>query len=258
MHQYHLDRVPSRPGRQKFVVLAMLLTTGAGCAEGETLSADQVMDSMMTAVASRRSRSAIQSLAATAECTGPDGAFETTVTSIRPDTVYFRQASRRGITEIWSTAERTWGGNVGEEYESLTPRVRDFVRGHEFHLMVIDMKDRFSGFELAGREKTGDIDCLRISMKDAAGTDASVCVRSDDWLPAEMQLNPGSAAGPVRIVFDDWRESRGLKLFHRIELIEEPDRVFSYDYVDISVNTFAAEMRVPPPDLPSLRRSESK
>ena len=245
-----------RLGRLKFVVLAMLLTTGSGCAEGETLSADQVLDSMITAVASRPSRSAIQSLTATAECMGPDGAFDTTVTSIRPDTVYFRQASERGITEIWSTAERTWGGNVGEEYESLTSQVRDFVRGHEFHLMIIDIKDRFSEFELVGREKMGDTDCLRISMKDAADADASVCVRSDDWLPAEMQLNPGSAAGPIRIVFDDWRESQGLNLFHAIDLIEEPDRVFSYDYVDISVNTFAVEMRVPPPDLPSVQRSE--
>jgi len=240
------------------VFLAMLLTTGSGCAEGETLSADQVLDSMMTAVVSRRSRSAIQSLTTTAECMGPDGAFETTVTSIRPDTVYFRQASELAITEIWSTAERTWGGNAGEEYELLTPQVRDFVRGHEFHLMVIDIKDRFSAFELVGREKTGNTDCLRISMKDAAGADASVCVRSDDWLPAEMQLNPGSAAGPVRIVFDDWHESEGLNLFHAIELIEEPDRVFSYDYVDISVNTFAVEMRVPPPDLPSLPRREPR
>jgi hypothetical protein len=240
------------------VVLAVLFAAGAGCAEGETLSADQVLDSMMSAVASERSRQAIQSLTATAECTGPDGAFETTVTSIRPDTVYFRQASGRGVTEIWSTAERTWGGTAGEEYESLTPQVRDFVRGHEFHLMVIDVKQRFSDFELVGPETAGDADCLRISMKDEGGADASLCVRTDNWLPAEMQLNPGSAAGPVRIVFDDWRMSGGLNIFHAIELTEEPDRVFSYDYVDISINTFAYEMRVPPPNLPRLQRGEAE
>lgn len=213
---------------------------------------------MMTAVASRQSRSAIQSLTATAEGTGPDGAFETTVTSIRPHTVYFRQATGRGITEIWSTAERTWGGNAGEEYELLTSQVRDFVRGHEFHLMVIDMKERFSDFEMIGPEKSGDADCFRISMKDAAGAEAAVCVRSDNWLPAEMQLNPGSAAGPVRIVFDDWRETDGLNVFHALELTEDPDRVFSYQYVDISINTFATEMRFPPPNLPRVQRGEPR
>jgi hypothetical protein len=238
------------------VVLAALFAAGAGCAEGETLSADQVLDSMISAVASERSRNAIQSLTTTAECKGPDGDFETTVTSIRPDTVYFRQASGRGITEIWSTAERTWGGAAGEEYESLTPQVRDFVRGHEFHLMVIDVKDRFSDFELVGPEKVEGTDCLRISMKDEAGADASVCVRTDNWLPAEMHLNPGGAAGPVRIVFDDWRMSDGLNAFHAIELTEGPDRVFSYEYVDVSVNRFAVEMRVPPPNLPRVQRGE--
>jgi hypothetical protein len=73
-----------------------------------------------------------------------------------------------------------------------------------------------------------------------------------------MQLNPGSAAGPVRIVFDDWRVSDGLNVFHAVELTEEPDRVFSYDYVDISINTFAYEMRVPLPNLPRLQRGEAE
>lgn len=240
------------------LVLAVALAAGSGCAEGETLSADHVLDSMMTAVASRRLRSSIQSLTATAECTGPDGAFETTVTSIRPDTVYFRQASERGVTEIWSTAERTWGGAAGEEYELLTSQVRDFVRGHEFHLMVIDMNERFSDFKMIGLEKSGDADCFRISMKDSAGADASVCVRSDNWLPAEMELNPGSAAASMRIVFDDWRKAGGLNAFHSLELTEQPDRVFSYRYVDVSINTFAIQMRFPPPTLPRVQGDEPR
>jgi hypothetical protein len=71
-----------------------------------------------------------------------------------------------------------------------------------------------------------------------------------------MHLNPGGAAGPVRIVFDDWRMSDGLNAFHAIELTEGPDRVFSYEYVDVSVNRFAVEMRVPPPNLPRVQRGE--
>lgn len=208
---------------------------------------------MMAAAASERSRSAIQSLTTTADCLGPDGAFETTVTSIRPDTVYFRQASARGISEIWSTAERTWGGNTGEEYELLTPMVRDFIRAQEFHLMIIDAGSRFSDFELDGRREIAGQQCLSISMKDEAGEDASLCVRTDNWLPAELLLDRASAAGPVRITFDDWREADGLNLFYSMELTEDADRVFTYDFVDISVNTFAYEMRVPPPELPRMR-----
>lgn len=233
--------------------VAAILAWCIGCAEGDTLSADEVIDSMMTATASERSRNAVQSLTTTADCEGPDGQFETTVTSIRPDTVYFRQASARGITEIWSTAERTWGGSVGEEYEHLTPQVRDFVRGHEFHLMLIDIRSRFSNFELHGPETVLDAECLRISMTGETGEDASICIRTDDWRPVELRLNPAGAAAPVRITFRDWRAVEGLNVFHSMELTEEPDRVFTYDYVDISVNTFAYEIRVPPPGLPRVR-----
>lgn len=218
------------------------------------MSAEQVIDRMLAATASQRSRNAIQSLTATADCTGPDGEFETTVTSIRPDAVYFRQASARAITEIWSTAERTWGGNAGEEYQLLTPRVREVVRNHEFHLMIIDLKTRFSQFRLLGRQESGGAECRTVSMRDEAGGEASLCVRTDNWLPVEMHLDGASAAGPLRITFDDWRETDGLNLFYSMQVIEEPDRVFNYDFVDISVNTFAYEMRVPPPELPRMRR----
>ena len=237
--------------------LAAVLAANVGCAEGDTLTADQVIDNMMCATATERSRNAIQSLTTTADGLGPEGAFETTVTSIRPDTVYFRQASPRAITEIWSTLERTWGGNAGEEYQSLGPQVREFVRRQEFHLMVIDIRSRFSGFELQGPERAGEVECLRIAMQDETGGKASICIRTDSWLPAELRLNPAGGTGSVRIAFDDWRQTEGLNVFHAIELTEEPGGVFTYAYVDISVNTFAYEMRIPPPDLPRVRGGET-
>jgi hypothetical protein len=238
------------------LIAAVVVAAGTGCVEDETLSVEQVIDNMLAATATERSRKAIQSLTTTADCMGPEGEFETTVTSIRPDTVYFRQASARAITELWSTPERTWGGNAGEDYELLTPRVRDFIRAQEFHLMIIDLESRFSDFELLGQRDVEGEDCLTVSMKDDAGEDASLCVGTDDWLPVELRLDRGSAAGPVHITFGDWREAEGLNLFHSMQVIEEPDRVFTYDFVDISVNTFAYEMRVPPPEMPKLRREQ--
>lgn len=238
------------------MIAAVLVAAGIGCAEGDALSVEQVIDNMRAATASERARNAIQSLTTTADCTGPEGEFETTVTSIRPDTVYFRQASARAITELWSTPERTWGGNAGEEYQLLTPRVRDFIRAQEFHLMIIDLESRFTDFELLGEREVEGQECLWVSMKDDAGGDASLCIRTDDWLPVELRLDRESATGPVAISFGDWWESGGITFFHSMRVIEEPDRVFTYDFVDISVNTFAYEMRVPPPEMPKLRRGD--
>lgn len=247
--------VPAGRGSLRTLFLVAVLAANVGCTE-DTLTADQVIDNMMSATATERSRNAIQSLTTTADCVGPDGPFETTVTSIRPDTVYFRQASARAITEIWTTAEHTWGGKAGEEYQPLGPQVREFVRGQEFHLMVIDIRSRFSEFELLAPKRAGEAECLQVAMLDESGAKASICIRTDSWLPAELQLNSAAATGPVRIAFDDWRETEGLYVFHAIEVTEEPDRVFTYEYVDISVNTFAYEMRIPPPDLPRVRGGE--
>jgi len=237
--------------RQLALVFA-ILATSAACAEGEALSAEQLLGNMLAAIGPERSRQAVQSLSTTAEGSGPDGLFAITVTSIPPDTVYFRQQSERGITEIWSTPERTWGGDAGDEYEPLGMRVRDFVRSHEFHLMLLEMKSRFSGFELQGEDAVSGKECLRVSMIDEAGETASICIRLDDWLPAELRLNPASVAGPIRIVFDDWRVVDGLNQFHSLELTEDSDRLFTYEYVDIAVNTFAYEIRVPPPTVPRV------
>jgi hypothetical protein len=236
--------------------VSAVLVMCVACASDDALPADQVLDRMLAAIGTERSRNAIQSLSTTAEASGPDGPFAITVTSIPPDTVYFRQQSGAGITEIWSTAERTWGGNAGEEYEPLGPQVRDFVRGHEFHLMLLAIRSRFSGFEMQGADAVTGTECLRISMIDEAGKDASICVRTDTWLPIELQLNPTTAAGAVQVVFDDWRPVNGLNQFHSFELTEDSDRLFTYDYVDISINTFAYEIRVPPPTVPRVRGEE--
>jgi hypothetical protein len=239
--------------RRQLALVCAILATCAACAKGEAVSAEQVLDNMLAAIGPERSRHAVQSLSTTAEGAGPDGPFAVTVTSIPPDTVYFRQQSERGITEIWSTPERTWGGDAGEEYEPLGMQVRDFVRSHEFHLMLLEMKSRFSGFELQGEDEVSGKECLRVSMLDEIGETASICVRSDDWLPAELRVNPASVAGPIRIVFDDWRVVDGLNQFHSLQLTEDSDRLFTYEYVDISVNTFAYEIRVPPPTVPRVQ-----
>jgi hypothetical protein len=232
------------------VSVAVLL---AACARP---SADEVLDRMLAAMDAEGTRSTVQSLSTTAEGSGPEGLFVTTVTSIPPDSLYFRQVSGRGTTEIWSTPDNTWGGRAGEEYEPLGGEVRDFVRQHEFHFMLLDVRSRFSSFELQGEESVAGRECLRISMTSQESGDASLCVGTQEWLPLELRLNPPSGSGPIRIEFGDWKEVDGLKVFHSFELVEDAQEVYTYNFVDISVNRFATEIRVPPPTLPRVREGD--
>lgn len=238
------------PAGRACLVAAMLLAVA--CARSPT--ADQVVGRMLDAIGSESARTNVRSLRTIAEGSGPDGLFVTSVTSIRPDTVYFHQQTGLGVTEIWSTTERTWGGSRGEAYAEFGPSVRAFVRNHEFHLLLLDIRERFSAFALDGTETVNGESCLRVGMSDEHGRDASVCVRERDWQPLELELDSPDADGPIRIEFSDWREVDGLRLFYSFRLQEGSDQVFTYDYVEIATSSFGQEIRIPAPSLPERQR----
>lgn len=224
----------------------------AGCTGSGQPPADEVLDSMLAAMDTERLRPSIQSISTTAEGIGPDGLFMTTVTSIPPSSLYFREVSPRGTTEIWSTPESTWGGAAGEEYELLGPRVRDFIRHQEFHAMLLDLRSRFSDFEITGRETVAGDECLRVAMRDEEGRNASLCIDDKSWLPVELRLDRETGGGPVRVRYGEWGPAGGLNLFHSLEVIEDADRIYSWNFVEISINQYA-RIRVPPPTLPRVR-----
>lgn len=213
---------------------------------------EAIVAGMLDAIGSRNARAAVRSLRTVAEGSGPDGLFVTSMTSIRPDAVYFHQENGLGTTEIWSTPERTWGGSQGEAYAEFAPAVRDFVRNHEFHLLLLDMRERFSEFRYEGSETVDGDACRRVAMTAESGDPASVCVREADHLPAELALERGEE-DPIRIEFGDWRRIDGLRLFHSFRLYEGTDDVFTYDYIEISAASFGQALEVPEPALPERR-----
>lgn len=232
--------------------LAAALVIVAACARPPT--GDEIVGRMLDALGAERARSNVRSLRTVAEGSGPNGLFVTSVTSIRPDTVYFHQQKGLGATEIWSTPERTWGGSQSEAYGEFGPSARAFVRNHEFHLLLLDIRDRFSGFTLDGPDTVNDQPCLRVAMTDEHGNDTSVCVRENDWLPLELALKSPDAEVPIRIEFMDWREIDGLDLFHSVRLHEGADKVFRYQYIEIAPSSFGQEVEIPMPTLPERQR----
>jgi hypothetical protein len=219
----------SRTGScRALVALTGALVAGPLLGEVPHDGTQKLIDRMISALGGRAAIGMLRSLAVEADCTGPGGEFRTRVESLRPDAVYFRQRDGEGSTEIWSTGGRTWTRDAESGWKELDDGVRDFVRGHEFHLLVLELETRFTAHRL--NHSTLEVGCRRIDMEDLAGHPASVCVRESDGLPASLEMNPPGAQGPILVRFEDWREIEGIRYFHAFVLTEGTERTFTYRY----------------------------
>ena len=232
------------PFRKKIILSPFLLLLSVASVHAEG-GAQPLIDRMMTALGGRDAIESLRSLAVEADCTGPDGEFRTRVESFRPGATYFHQSDGQRVTEIWSTAERTWRRDAENGLVELDQRARDFLRGHEFHLLLFELESRFSNHRLAETTEIDGRACRRIAMEDESGHPASLCIDESDGMPVALEVNPPGAQGPIRIRFDDWREVEGIRYFHFFELTEGPERTFTYRYRSLERNGVAADRFVP-------------
>jgi len=200
-----------------------------------------VLDGMLTALGGRERIEALKSLSVEAECLGPGGPFNTIVRSVRPGRVNFRQTSDRGRTEIWSTPSATWTIGDDGKPQKKGGAVRAFVRGHEFHLLLFEIYDRFGNHEVRGTRTVNGTDCVDVGMADEQGRPASICIDPADHLPVSLQLNPEGAEGTITVLFDHWVAVGGLNYFWSF-VLTEGTRGFRYEYVGIEPDSIPGEL----------------
>ncbi len=189
---------------------------------------------------------ALRSLTVKATCSGPDGAFETEVTSFRPDWVWFRQTRGDDATEIWSAPERTWGMDAEGQAKDYSAGVRSFVRAHEFHVVIFELATRFTEHRIGEGIAIRDQPCVTLHMLDDLGKEATIYLSQETNLPVMLETNPDGAAGSVRIYYERWGTKAGVQLFQGFELTEGEDRSFRYDYHTIEPNVASAMLFVHP------------
>lgn len=216
----------------------------------------QLIDRMIAALGGREAIAELRSLSVTADCSGPGGAFRTRVDSLRPDAVYLLQRAGDRSTEVWSTATATWTRSAEGAIEPA-PGARSFLRGHEFHLLILELEERFSDHRLGETVRVDGRECRRIEMTDDGGRPASLCVDESGGLPLELEMSPEGARDTLRIRLDDWRQIEGIRYFHSFLLTEGPDRTFTYRYETIEPNAVDA-LRFVAPAPPGLEQQQAE
>jgi hypothetical protein len=227
------------------LAVALLAARPAPAAENEISSTRALLDRMISRLGGAEAIARVRSLAVEADCHGPGGAFRTWVDSFRPGHVRFRQQIDGQTQEIWSTPDGTWRRTAEGALEELPPAVASFVQGHEFHLLLFEVEDRFADHRASGTDELDGERCDRISMNDRDGHPAALCL-ARDGLPLRLELNPPGAAGPLEIRFADWETIDGALYFRSFELAEGADRTFTYAYTEIVPNRVSALEFVPP------------
>lgn len=202
----------------------------------------QLIDRLFDALGGREQINLLESLAISANCSGPDGAFQTWVQSHRPDRAYFRQKSARGEIEIWCVPGRVYTKKEDSDVQELPPAMRSFVRGHEFHLLLFELETRFSDFRLVGEGVFEGETCYSIDMVDEDGNPAGLHISPATHLPIALEMNPPQAEGTITVRFSNWKEIEGLNYFHSFVLTEGPKRTFTYQYEQISPNSVALDL----------------
>ncbi len=220
-----------------FAIIALL---GVLASVGACEKADPIAR-MTVALGGEDAARTLTSLSVAADCTGPAGAFQTEIESLRPSSVYFHQSSNRDTTEIWSVPSSTWIRYRGK-ITVADRQIGQIAHDHEFHLILFDFNARYPVRDGAPTRETIDgVDCTRVGVLDPAQNRAAIYIDTHTQLPRVFEMNPPGATGPVRVYFDDWRPIEGLMYFHAFRLTEGTDRTFTYQYTSILPNSVDAK-----------------
>jgi hypothetical protein len=236
--------------RRSAMLGALLLASAA--ALGQAADARRLLSEAVAAQGPAAAIAEVESLTAVADCTGPEGSsFKTEVISLRPDRARFLQDFGEEKIDL------TVAGQVGWSRDAKTGTVKPMtegfigvVRGHEFHLMFLELERRNRDPRLSGRDTVGGKPCLVVSATDDGGRPTSVCIDEKTKLPVRFSYEPsgGPKSQTIHVVPSGWIEIAGIRWINGFTL-RQGDEVFTYRYASIRPNSADPKMFDVPPDL---------
>ncbi len=218
---------------------------------GEPPAADEVLARAREAMGGE-ALDRVESLSVTADCAGPRGSFLTEVESGGDGRVVFRQTvGDRSATRVL-VGDVGWVQGSDGEIQLLDKDSKSMVRGHEFHLQVLEPERRYSEPHTVSFGELGDQPAIEVAFTGEGGRPVSIFYRRDDHLPAGMVFVPaGEDPETITVVYGDWRTIEGVKLFGSFELTHG-DSVFTYEYTRVELNAVDPALFEIPPEVEAL------
>ncbi len=167
----------------------------------------------------------------------------------------FRQTAEGRSTTRVLAGDAGWAWGPDGEVRLLGAAARSMVRGHEFHLQVLEPERRFSDPRTVGFGELAGQPAVEVAFTGEDGKPVSIFYRRDDHLPAGMVFEPpGEDPETITVVYGDWRTVGGVKLFGSFELTHG-DSVFTYSYTRIEAGGVDPALFRVPPEVEALVRA---
>jgi hypothetical protein len=176
----------------------------------------------------------ITTLRAVAAVTSPSGEFAVHIASATDGRVRMAlgKSLRAGVESGVGWACDPTGARVA--LDSVT---RSVVRGHDLHMLLLAPSWMPTPFREPDRRWGAD-SVMTLRYQDELGAPLLMHLRVGDTMPVGLDIVNHTGSGPreVRVVFDQWSDHAGVRLFRMATFLHGANR-FVYRYTDLEINT---------------------
>ncbi len=201
---------------------------------------ETVFAALAQAIGGASAAQAVQSIAATARCSGPRGAYTTELASLRGDRLQFtqRRAGRPPFTALLIGAQGWAYDPTSAAYEPLDRQGVATVRSHEFQMLPLVMATRYRDLGAGWQQEFAGAECDVVAMTDELGYPCHAYFRQSDHLWAGMSMVDARAPfqAKVQVVVREWRRVGALRLPSAITASDSAGD-FRLDFHTITLNT---------------------
>ncbi len=197
-------------------------------------TADVLLDQVKKTVGELKEESCLQALA---QCQGPDGSFQTLVTSSHTDG-RMEQNSVRGSMVLKHGQSGSWfkDTNSGQTSEELDDRMRHFTVGHELHWLMLRPEDRLTDPKFNGVKTFQDKLAMEVEFSDPLQRPFKFYYSFENFQPIGFDMEIDDQGTAVSVIFGEWEDNDGIYLFRRAEFKDPLAGAFVYNYTDLQID----------------------
>lgn len=213
----------------------------------DILTADDVVVSSLISLGPDTARRNVENIIALADCVSPGGKYTTEVHADTGGYMLFRQEYTYKPAPFEAVIENdTIGYSMDDPSARLSKEMVYGIRSHAFHLVLLQLQQRFHSFSKPVTVQNDSVILYRITAKDELKNDCTLYFDRTTGLLSVLEiLNPDNKQEVIRTVFTDWRKTGDILLPYHID-IYQGSKWFTFDFIRIDINSLSFKKKVRP------------